>query len=364
LNPPRFDVDLDAVAHNVRQWRASFPDREVWAVVKSDAYGVGAVAVARACVAAGASRLVVFDVEEARPLRAAGVDAPVVQVFATPAADVPAATQLRVTPSVEDESGARALSDFAGWRARRVSAQVAVDTGTGWSGVWASRAGEFARAVRALPGMIWDGAWTHVAGRDSMDAQMRAFATAVAAMRAEGLEIPNVHVAATGPALWGRSSGALRIGIGLYGSTMGESAGAPSLRTALRVMAKAIAVKRFEVATPLGYGGRDVASPGESVATLRIGYADGLPQSLAEGGGIAKLAGVACPIAGAIGMNCTMVRVPEGAEVRVGDDALIVGDEDGVRIDEVAARASLIPHALLASLAGGMCVRLRRGAPS
>jgi alanine racemase len=351
LSAARFSIDRDAVGHNVRQWRARLRDRELWAVVKADAYGMGAPGIARTALDAGAARLVVFDVEEAEPLRSAGIGAPIVQVFATPVSELADALRLRVIPSVADAASARMLSEMAQWRARRVVAHVAIDTGTGWSGVAASRAGEFARELRGMPGVVWEGAWTHVSSRESMDAQLRAFASAVAAMRDEGIAVPIVHAASTGPSLWGRSTGASRIGVGLYGSTLGETSDVPALRTAVRLVASVLAVKRFDVATPLGYGGVQTAEPGDRVATLGIGYADGLPTTLGAGEGFVQLAGERCAIAGAIGMNTTMVRLPVAVRPVAGDEALLLGDVEDFRLDDVAKRASMIPHALLTSLA-------------
>jgi alanine racemase len=362
LTQPVFEVDLGAVRHNAGRWRHFLGDRELWAVVKSDAYGCGAVDVARACVDAGAARLVIFDVEEARPIRAAGIRTPIVHVFPARGDALVAAVHLAVTPSVEDERGARELAAIGDWRARRIAAHVAVDTGTGWSGVQASRASEFARAVAPFSSILWEGAWTHIAGKESMDAQLRGFATAVAAMRAEGLAVPALHAASTGPLLWGRTTGAARVGVGLYGSSLGSAGLASELRTAVEVRARVIAVKRFDAPTPLGYGGQDIAQPGESIATLRIGYADGLPRSLADGGGVALAGGTLCPVAGAIGMNCTMLRVGSNAPIALGDEATFLGDRDGVRLDDVAAAAGMVPHALLMSLANGIGVRHAGGA--
>lgn len=349
-------LDLEAVRHNAAAWRAKLGGRELWAVVKSDAYGCGALGVARAALDGGAARLVVFDVEEAKPLRAAGVRAPIVQVFAARGDDLRAAVFLGVTPTVEDASAARVLSELGDWRGRRIAVHVAIDSGTGWSGVLAVRASEFAREVRALPGITWEGAWTHVAGKASMDTQVRAFAAAVAALRAEGLAVPVVHVASTGPALWGRSTGAARIGIGLFGATLADSTDAPALRQAVDVRADVIATKSFDAPTPLGYGGEAVAEPGETIATLRIGYADGLPKTLADAGA-AYIGDARCTIAGAIGMNCTMVRVPPNFDVDAGDEAEIIGARAGISLDDVAAAASTVPHQLLGALARGIGVR-------
>ena len=353
-------LDLDAVRHNAAAWRAKLGERELWAVVKSDAYGCGAVDVARVALAGGAARLVVFDVAEARPLRAAGIRAPIVQVYAARGDDLNVAVSLGVTPTVEDAAGARAVSSLGDWRGRRVAVHVAIDSGTGWSGVQAARACEFAREVRGLAGIAWEGAWTHIAGKDSMDAQVRAFAAAVAALRAEGLAVPIVHVASTGPALWGRATGAARIGIGLFGATLAPGADAPALRPAVDVRAEVIAVKTFDAPTPLGYGGEAVAEAGETIATLRIGYADGLPKSL-SGSGAVIIGDARCPIAGTIGMNCTMVRVPPGTPVREGDEAAVIGAAQGITLDEVAAAAATVPHQLLGALARGIGVS-RNGA--
>jgi alanine racemase len=362
LNPPRFVLDLEAVRHNAAAWRARLADRELWAVVKSDAYGCGALEVARASLAGGAARLVVFDVAEAQRIRTAGIRAPIVQVFAARGDDLHTAVFLGVTPTVEDEASVRAVAALGDWRGRRIAVHVAVDSGTGWSGVPAVRAYEFARSVSGLSGITWEGAWTHIAGRESMDGQMRAFAGAVAALRAEGLGVPVVHIASTGPVLWGRATGAARIGIGLFGATLSASGEAPALRHAVDVRATVVAVKTFDAATPLGYGGESVAEQGETIATLRIGYADGLPKSLSAGGAI-RIGEARCAIAGAIGMNTTMVRVPADAHVSQGDEAIVIGAMPGTTLDEVAAAAATVPHQLLCSLARGMGVR-RIGVPA
>lgn len=362
MKPPRFVLDLEAVRHNTAAWRAKLGDRELWAVVKSDAYGCGALEVARAALESGAARLVVFDVAEAQRLRNAGVRAPIVQVFAARGDDLNTAVFLGVTPTVEDETSVRAVSVLGDWRGKRISVHVAIDSGTGWSGVPAARAYEFARSVRDFAGITWEGAWTHIAGKESMDGQMRAFAGAVAALRAEGLAVPVIHVASTGPALWGRATGAARIGIGLFGATLSGADDKPSLRQAVDVGATVIAVKTFEAATPLGYGGEYVTEQGETIATLRIGYADGLPKSL-SGSGSVTIGAARCPIVGAIGMNTTMARVPAGASAKPGDEAIVIGSLPGTTLDEVAEAASTVPHQLLGALARGIGVR-RIGATS
>jgi alanine racemase len=349
LKAPRLTLDLAAVRHNVGAWIGFLADRVLWPVVKSNAYGMGLERIARACVEAGAERLCVVDMSEARALREAGIKVPIVHIWATPLEEMEDAVTLGVIATIEDPHGAKELSKIAERLGKKAIAHVAIETGTGWSGINAHRGAAFAAAVRTLPGITWEGAWTHIAGREQMPSQVDQFNTALEAMRRVGLALPLEHIAATAPALWGVGGNAARIGVGLYGATPGGSSPGLSLKTALTLRASVLYTKQFEQATSLGYGGLSLAKPGEAIATLRIGYADGLPRAL-SGGGLVRIHGERCPIVGAIGMNFTMVKVPYGVPVQPGDEALVVGDEDGVRVDEVANRAGTIPHQLITSL--------------
>jgi alanine racemase len=348
-------LDAGAIEHNARVWRSALAPRAVWPVVKSDAYRCGAVTVARACVRAGAQCLVIADVDEAAPLRAAGIDVPLLHVMATPYDALAYAVRAGVIPSVEDAEGARHLAAIAQWKGGSVRAHVAVDTGTGWSGVPAWRAKTFAVEVHAHRGIDWAGAWTHIASESSLHDQSVAFAGAVDDMRSEGLPVRIVHLASTGPTVWGAGGDAARIGIGVFGAAFGDTRFAPGLRTAVEVRAVVVGVKRFGEQTPLGYGGLDVALAGDAIATLRIGYADGMPRTF-PADGVVLVRGARCRIAGAVGMNFTMVRLaPEVREtVALGDEGIVLGDIDGIRLDEVAASASLLPHQLITGFAAAL----------
>lgn len=353
---PSLCVRLDAICHNVGAWRTFLGGRPLWAVVKCDAYRMGMEPVARAALSAGAERLCVVEISEASDLREAGVRAPILQVAATPREDFATALRDDVAVSVGDAESAAELARLATKLGRRARVHVAIETGTGWWGIPAAEAASFARTVAGLDNIEWEGVWTHIAGRDSMQAQSERLAGAVAALRHNGLAVPVVHAASTGPSMWGFGEGAARIGVGLYGSSLGNGKGPGSLRTALEVRAPVYAIRTFEEATPLGYGGTYVAEPGQTVVTLRIGYGEGLPKSLA-GRGFVRLAGAQCPIVGAIGMNFTMVALPPNTNVEVGDEALLIGDAPGVRLDEVAEAAQTIPHNVLTMFGSGMPTR-------
>jgi len=348
LKQPSIRLDEDAIEHNARVWQSVLAPRLLWPVVKSDAYRAGAVPVARACVKAGAPCLVIVDVDEAAPLRAASIRVPLIHAMATPIEALPFAARMGIVPSVEDEDGARHIAAMAQWKGGVVRAHVAVDTGTGWSGVPAWRAGAFAAAVRGHRGIDWAGAWTHIASEDSLHDQSVAFASAVDAMRSEGMPLRTVHLASTGPVVWGAGGDAARIGIGLFGAAFGDPALTARLRTAVEVFASVVGVKRFTTPTPLGYGGLESAQAGDAIATLRIGYADGMPR-VPPGAGSIIVCGARCPIVGAIGMNFSMVRLAPRVRDRVvpGDEGTILGDIDGVRLDEVAQAAGVLPHQLI-----------------
>jgi len=362
LKQPWWRLDEDAIEHNLRVWQSALAPRAVWPVVKSDAYRAGAVPVSRACMRAGAPCLVIVDVEEATPLRAAGINVPLLHAMATPPEALAFAVHAGIVPSVEDADAARLLAAVAQWKGGLVRAHVAVDTGTGWSGVPAWRAREFGAAVSRYRGIDWSGAWTHIASHDSLHDQSVALAGAVDDLRAEGLPVRTVHLASTGPAVWGAGGDAVRIGIGLFGAAFGDAGLTARLRTAVEVRAVVVGIKRFTTPTPLGYGGLDVAHEGDAIATLRIGYADGMPRTFGSDG-VVVVRGAPCRVVGAVGMNFTMVRLaPEMRDsVSNGDEGLVLGDFDGVRLDDVANNLDILPHRLITGF--GAALR-RESAPS
>jgi alanine racemase len=189
-----------------------------------------------------------------------------------------------------------------------------------------------------------------------------AFAGAVDDLRSEGLSVRTVHLASTGPVVWGAGGDAGRIGIGLFGAAYGDARLSAGLRTTVEVRATVTGVKRFDEQTPLGYGGLDTALAGDAIATLRIGYADGMPRTF-NADGVVIVRGARCRIVGAVGMNFTMCRLaPEVSDaVAAGEEGIVLGDIDGVRLDEVARSAGILPHQLITGF--GAALRREPAAP-
>ncbi|MBV8669841.1 MAG: alanine racemase, partial [Candidatus Eremiobacteraeota bacterium] len=300
-----------------------------------------------------AERLCVVEIREAETLRDAGVRAPIVYVAATPEEDLENALRHEVIVSVADVGRAQVISALAARLGIIAKVHIAIETGTGWWGVTPSDAHAFATKIAQLPNIEWEGAWTHIAGRDSMDAQLYKLHAGVAALREHGVAVPVLHIGSTGPTVWNLREGAARIGVGLYGASLGDAPQAARLRTALEVRAPVYAIRRYSEPMPLGYGGTYVALPGQTIVTLRIGYGEGMPKAL-SGRGCVVLSGVQCQIVGAIGMNFTMVAAPPNATLSATDEALIVGDVPGVTLEEVAAAAQTIPHNIVTMFGAGI----------
>ena len=318
-------IDLAALDANFREAARLAAGRAVIAIVKADAYGHGAVAVARRLLARGCEHFAVATLAEAAALRAAGVRAPLL-VFdgAQTAAQADAAIALGVTPALHDFAALNLLSA----RARAVTAtntralpvQVEVDTGMRRAGVPAADAPALLAAVARAPGLALAGVYTHLACADeaslaSTRAQLAAFARVLAAARARGVTPGLVHVANSAALLAGpeladalpAAVNAVRPGLLLYGvaptpvrARRARLAPVMSLRTRIR------ALRAVAAGDAVGYGAHFRAPTKGRVATLPVGYADGLPRA-ATGRVEVLLRGRRVRIAGQVSMDLTTV---------------------------------------------------------
>jgi alanine racemase len=335
LRPAWVEVDLDAVAGNVRTLTAEVAPARLLAVVKADAYGHGAVPVAREALRAGAAWLGVALVEEALALREAGVTAPLL-VLSEPhpaAADAAAANAVAVTICTQ---GAVRAFGTAGRRAGRpVAAHLKVDTGMHRQGCAPAELPDLVAAALAEPGLEVEGLWSHFAVADeaaktaTTDAQLAAYHQALAAAAAAGLEPRWRHLA--------NSAGAtvrddarfdlVRAGIELYGlAPSPELAGdvRARLRPALALRAAVSALRTVQAGERVSYGHRWEARRPTRIATLPVGYADGVRRGL-SGRIRVRLGERNLRQVGTVTMDQMMVDV-EDADVEVGQVATLLGD--------------------------------------
>lgn len=369
---PVAQIDLAALRGNFALARRLAGGRDVIAVVKADAYGHGALAVTRALVGAGCARFAVARVAEAVALRDAGIAAQLLVLGGCQdAAEAEAAVAHGLVPVLHDAGGAERLAAAARARGKRADAHLEIDTGMRRAGPGPEAALTLARSIRDEPALALAGVFTHFARADEPDlapsrAQLRAFRRFLAEARDAGPVSPSglcVHVANSAALLVGDAlaaelpeATAVRPGILLYGiSPFAPPARAEApLRPVLRLVTRVVDVHAVETGDAVGYGGTYRAPRATRIATLAIGYADGVPWSLANRGSV-LVRGRPCAIVGRISMD--LVTVDAGAlPVERGDEAVLIGEQAGAEgvarrsVEELAADAGTLAYELVSRL--------------
>jgi alanine racemase len=356
--PTRAEIHLAAIESNVRTARRfAGSATDVMAVVKADAYGHGAVPVARTALAAGATWLGVAIPEEAVALRSAGIRSRILVLGPIAPEQAPLTVDHDLDQCVSDLSEAAALSRAAESRGCVARIHVKVDTGMGRVGL---PPGDVLRAVERLarlPALRLVGLMTHFAESDADDPaftreQFARFEEVARALRAAGVEVPVRH-AANSAALVRHPETRLdlvRPGILLYGCSPCPTRrpGDPALVPALRLRTAVSRIADVSAGSSVSYGRTFVAPRDMRVATLPIGYADGLPRALSNRGH-ALVGGRRVPIVGRVCMDMTMVDVTGVPEVRLGDEAVLIGRQGAEEISpgEVADLAGTIAYEVL-----------------
>lgn len=363
--PTRVEIDLGAIRHNVARF-AEHTRTEVCAVVKGDGYGHGAVPVARAALEGGAGWIAVALVEEGLALREAGIDVPLLVLSEPPVAAIGDLLEARLTPVVYRPPFLAALDAAARRRPAPVGVHLKVDTGMGrvgavrddWDGVMREAAG--------AAGLRVEGLMTHLARADepeepTTDEQLARFARAEHQAGLLGIEPRWRHAANSAGALAHPDArlDLVRPGIGIYGLSPGMDVDAADygLRPALELCTEVAFVKHVTEGTPISYGHRWVAPRDGWVATLPLGYADGVPRSLTNVGEV-LIDGRRHPIAGTVCMDLLMVWCDQHRP-HVGDRVVLLGaqGDDRVRVEEWAAIANTITY----EIATQLTARLPRG---
>jgi alanine racemase len=330
------DVDLGAVAHNVGVLRREAAPAGVLAVVKADGYGHGAVPVAAAALDAGAVALAVATTTEGIELRDAGIDARVLVLSEPPEEDLRACAAFGLEPAVYTEAGVAAVAAAAQAHGRRLAVHLKVDTGMHRVGCDAAVAADLATAVASASSLELASIWTHCAVADEPDdpftaEQLARYDDVLAAARERGIDPPCRHAANSAGALCHPSAryDVVRAGIAVYGiapapALHGRCPGVDDLRPALAWKARVSYVKVVPAGDRISYGLRHRFEADTVVATVPVGYADGVPRRWSEVGGEVVVGGVRRPVVGVITMDQLMVDcgdVPLGA----GDEVELIG---------------------------------------
>lgn len=340
----RVEVDLAAIVGNARTVRA-LTGAAVFAVVKADGYGHGAVAVARALSAArAASGFAVSLVEEGVVLRDAGVTAPVLVMGPSQHGGEDDMVMAGLTPVIGSAEDLVLLAAVAHRRSRTIDAHLKVDTGMGRLGVPPGDAAELAVAA-ARAGIAIVGLMTHFACADTDDPadpgsmtrdQLRRFAEVDREVTAAGAPVRLRHAANSSGALLFPEArlSAVRTGIAIYGNgrwppvAPGDRADLHPHRSAMRLVTEVAQLRAIAEGTSVGYGATWRATRASRVAVLPLGYADGLPRA-ASGRAFAVIRGRRVPLIGVISMDIAIADVTELPEVAVGDAVVLLGRAAG-----------------------------------
>lgn len=355
------EVDLDAIAHNVQEFlRWLTPGVRLMAAVKGDAYGHGAIPVAQAALAAGATDLAVAFLDEALELREAGVQAPILILGHTPLRGLQPALELDVALTVSDGETMAAIADAARRSGRTARVHIKVDTGMGRLGLWPDEAVTLIRQWHGQPEILIEGLFTHFATADEADKgytqdQHHRLNEVVKRLKGEGIQIPLVHCANSAAAidLPELAHALVRVGISMYGYYPSPDVNreAVKLQPALTLKTRITRLARPEAGMGISYGKTQVVDGTQWIATLPIGYADGYSRLLSNKG-IALVRGRRVPVIGRVCMDQTMLDVTEAMPVQVGDEVVLYGrqQQEAVTVDEVAELLGTISYEITCML--------------
>ncbi len=359
--PVTASVDLGALRHNVRTLQECAADADVMAVLKADAYGHGAVPVARTLADEGVRHFAVARPDEGVHLREAGLSGRILVLGAPFPNHLSVYTRHDLDVTVSSADAAEAVRTH-GTSAHPLRAHVKIDTGMGRLGLAPADAPEVIHRLAAADGVVLAGVWTHFATADDPDSsfpqtQLDRFEALLDRLDAtpEFIHTANTGALLTvGPRARDFPRPLVRTGISLYGLAARPAlASRLPLRPIMRLRARVTHLKTVAPGTPISYGATWRASEPSRIATLGVGYGDGYPR-LASGRAVVRIAGEKRPVVGTICMDMCMVNLgppdrPPATDVSVGDEALLFGPE-GPTMHDVADWAETIPYEICCDL--------------
>jgi alanine racemase len=359
VRPTRAEVNLANLRHNLRVIQRTAGGAGVWAVLKADGYGHGAKAVARTLERAGATGICVALLEEGIELRQAGIKLPILVTGGYYGRAWGELLRNDLTPVVHDPRQVEAIAEevrFSG--AEPLAIHVKVDTGMARLGAMPRDVPAMAGAIQRFPEVRLEGLMTHFACADSLDAesidhQLDLFDQATASLKSLGLS-PALRHAANSAALLKSPRSRLdvvRPGIALFGVPPHPGLSS-ELRPVMQVRTEIVALREITSGQSVGYGATWTAARQSRIATIPMGYADGLSRALSNRGEL-LVRGKRVPIAGAVSMDMTMLDVTEVDGVAVGDECMVLGSQkgphgqDSIGAAEIASRLGTIPWEVL-----------------
>lgn len=352
-------IDMDAVAHNVRQLKALIGDDvALMAVVKANAYGHGVVAVSTTALLNGASYLGVASINEAIELRDAGITAPILVLGYTPAWAAGLAIRYDITVTLYDLDIARAFDRTAREMNLRVKAHIKVDTGMGRLGMLPDDVTVFFRSLTRMEHIEVEGIFTHFSVADEdpdyTNYQISVFRRVIDPLIAGGFSFKYIHAANSAGALNfpdGRFT-MVRAGIAMHGLQPGPACKLPDgFIPALSWKTTIAQVKRLPSGSFVGYGNTYQTRRAEKIAVIPVGYADGFRRSPHHWGYV-LVHGQKAPLIGRISMDQTMINISDIEDVKIGDEVVLIGRQgkEVITAEAVAERLGTFNYELVSTI--------------
>ena len=358
--PALAEIDVGAFTHNIRTVRNCLPaECEIMAVIKADAYGHGASALAEVALAGGATWLGVARCLEGAALRQQGVRAPILVLGPTWPEEIDALIHHRLTPTVGNSVDADRLNRHATRLGRTYPMHLKVDTSMSRYGLLPQDCPAFLDRLGEWPYLRLQGVMTHLATADAPDdggrtrRHLEDFRDVLRAAAVRGVKPRYVHAAGSaGIFRYPESHGNLvRPGISLYGSHPFPSRRACELRPVMRWTTRLVRVQSVAAGTGVSYGHTFVTQRPSRLGTLPAGYADGLDRGLSNVGEV-LVRGRRAPMVGRVCMGLCVIDLTDIPQAQVDDEVVLIGDQgqDRLTVDDMAERCGRIPYELLCGI--------------
>jgi len=354
------EVDLGAIQKNVALLAKQAGKAQLWATVKANGYGHGAVQVAQAALGAGATGLCVALADEAHELRQAKIPVPILIVSEQPATQFEQMLRDDVVATLYNESTINSYAKTASDLGIVGKVHLKVDTGMHRVGAPVASAMTRCRQIKSLASLQLDGVYTHFAAadlpnHDETAKQVQRFEGFIAELDRESLRPKYVHTSNSAAAMrvLSATTDIARVGIAIYGiAPSGELESlAKDMQPALSLHARVSHVQHLASGEGVSYGLRTKLSQAATIATLPIGYADGVQRRLWKVGGEVLIGGKRCPIVGVVTMDQLMVNCGD-ADVQIGDHAILIGAQgsQSISANEIAAKLETIGYEIVCGI--------------
>ena len=365
LRPTWAEISFPRLRRNYARIRKLAGTRRVMAVVKADAYGHGAVPVAKCLEKCGVDWFGVATVEEALELRDAGIEQPILLLGGLYMSDPAHLIEYNLTPTVSSTARLDTYAECARRYGRPIEFHLKVDTGMGRLGLPPDRLSSFLSHYRELPGLKLSGFLTHLASAEDRvasqtDEQATRFRAGLNQLRSSGIEPEWIHASNSAALLAGLEfpENLVRIGALFAGyclpitTSPGKSAReVEPLEPVLSFKSRVVYLKDVPSRTPLGYGGAFHTRRTSRIATVPVGYADGLSRALSNRGR-AIVRDRYARIVGNISMDLSLLDVTDIPGVDVGDEVILLGASENCSIDalQISQELGTVPYEVLCSI--------------